>query len=120
MKGKKRRKSKERDVALQLRLYIADTTARSMLAKANLQSFCDRYLRRGYKLRIIDIVREPEAAFRDDILATPTLVRVVPGPPRAIVGNLSDTAAVLRALDLSESEARPEAPGAFLGKAGTA
>ena len=120
MKAKKKRKSKKKGVALELRLYVADTTARSMLARANLESFCERYLRRGYKLRIIDIVKEPEAAFRDDILATPTLVRVVPGPPRAIVGSLSNTAAVLRALDLGESETLPQSPGAFLGKLGTA
>ena len=120
MKTKGKRKSKKKEVGLELRLYVANTTARSMLAKANLQSFCERYLRRGYKLRIIDIVKEPEAAFRDDILATPTLVRVVPGPPRTIVGNLSDTAAVLRALELSEPEPRRLSAGAFLAKAGTA
>lgn len=124
MKATKKRRSKKKEAALQLRLYVADTTARSMLARANLQSFCERYLRPGYKLRVIDIVKEPEAAFRDEILATPTLVRVVPGPPRTIVGSLSDTAAVLRALDLSESEGRrgaePLKPGTFLEKAGTA
>jgi circadian clock protein KaiB len=85
---------------LELRLYVANSSPRSQLARTNLRTFCDRYLERGYRVQIIDIVRDPEAAFRDDILATPTLMRVSPAPQKTVIGSLSDAASLLRAFDL--------------------
>lgn len=83
-----------------MHLYIADTTARSILASGNLQRLCDQYLKGHYRVTVIDIVKEPELAREHEILATPTLVRVVPGPPKTVIGCLSDTERVLKALQM--------------------
>ncbi len=91
---------KKRKPAWELHLYIADTTPRSLLAMANLQSLCEQYLQQGYNVRIIDIIKDPAAAIRDDILATPTLVRVQPTPQKTVIGSLADAQRVLRGLDL--------------------
>lgn len=84
----------------EMRLYVADTTARSVLATENLQSLCEQYLSGQYRLTIIDLVKQPELAREHEIMATPTLVRLFPGPEKTVIGSLSDTARVLRALEL--------------------
>jgi len=96
----KRRTASQSVVVLELRLYIADTSARSVLAKANLQSLCQKYLRGRCRVTVIDLVKEPDLARRDEILAIPTLVRVLPGPWRMVIGCLSDKDRVLKALEL--------------------
>jgi circadian clock protein KaiB len=124
MKSAKKRAKEKRRSPVRLRLYVADTSARSILAMVNVQTFCERYLQHGYKLRIIDIVKDPVRAFRDDILATPTLMRVAPGPPKIIIGTFSDAQHVLRALELG-SHAEPSLPpgntgATFIQSIGTA
>ena len=109
MKAKKKGAKAKKGSAVRLRLYLADTSARSILAMVNVQAFCERFLQHGYKLNIIDIVKDPVRAFRDDILATPTLMRVSPGPRKTIIGTFSDAQHVLRALELS-SHAEPCLP----------
>lgn len=84
----------------QLHLYVANTTARSILASGNLQRLCDQYLKGHYRVTVIDIVKEPELAREHEILATPTVVRVVPGPPKTVIGCLSDTERVLEFLQI--------------------
>lgn len=82
----------------ELRLYVANETARSMLARANLRSFCDKYLPHECDLRIIDIMNQPAVAAENDIVAIPTLVRVRPYPKKTVIGTLSDVQSVLRGL----------------------
>lgn len=104
MNGKKKKKKaplrKKRATVWQLHLYVADTTARSILASGNLQRLCDQYLKGHHRVTIIDIVKEPELAREQEILATPTLVRVAPGPRKTVIGCLSDTERVLKALQM--------------------
>lgn len=108
MKKRKAAVKHEKRSPLVLRLYIANSTPRSQLARANLSTFCERYLERGYRVQVIDIVRNPESAFQNDILATPTLVRVQPSPQKTVIGALSDPSSVLRALDLPEQTVKPQ------------
>ena len=103
MKSHKRRKKPARR-RWELRLYVADTTPRSVLAQENLRSFCDKFLQGNYRITIIDIVREPEQARKNEILATPTLVRVLPQPQRVLIGSLSDAQRVIRALELNDQD----------------
>lgn len=109
-KSKKKKKTaarRKRVPVWQLHLYIADTTARSILASGNPQRLCDQYLKRHYTVTVIDIVKEPELAREREIVATPTLVWVVPGPPRTIIGCLSDSERVLKALQMDNQPGQP-------------
>ena len=92
---------KKRAPVWQLHLNIADTTARSILASGNLQRLCEQYLKGHYRVAVIDIVKEPELARKHEILATPTLVRLVPAPKKTVIGCLSDTDRVLKALQIA-------------------
>jgi circadian clock protein KaiB len=84
----------------ELRLYVAGQTAKSLTAFANLQRICEEHLAGKYSIELIDLLKNPRLAAGDQILAIPTLVRRLPEPMRKIIGDLSDTEAVLVGLDL--------------------
>lgn len=71
---------KKRAPLWELHLYVANHTPRSVLASENLESFCQQYLAGRYRVTIVDIVKQPALAREHEILATPTLIRVLPGP----------------------------------------
>jgi circadian clock protein KaiB len=78
-----------------LRLYIADNTPQSAIAYRNLKRLCSLHLAGQYSLEVIDLMKNPELAKDDEILAVPTLVRKMPIPIRKFIGTLTDTARVL-------------------------
>lgn len=84
----------------ELRLYIAGNTSKSMAALANLKKYCNQHLRDQYSIEVIDLLKQPQLATGDQILAIPTLVRKVPAPIRKIIGDLSNEEKVLVGLNL--------------------
>jgi circadian clock protein KaiB len=88
---------------VELRLYVAGQTPKSLAALSNLKKICRDHLDCGYKLHVIDLVKTPQLAQGDQILAIPTLVRNLPVPIRKIIGDLSDLERVLVGLNLRES-----------------
>jgi circadian clock protein KaiB len=87
---------------LKLRLYVAGQTPKSMTALSNLKKICEEHLH-GYELEVIDLLKQPQLARGDQILAIPTLVRKLPEPMKKIIGDLSNTERVLVGLDLREA-----------------
>lgn len=84
----------------QLRLYVLDSTPRSQAALANLKRFCETHLKGIYRITVIDLLKQPQLAKGDQILAIPTVVRQLPKPVRTIIGNLSNVENLLVGLDL--------------------
>lgn len=84
----------------QLRLYVTGQTLKSKTAFANLKTICETNLKGSYHIEVIDLLKKPQLAKGDQILAVPTVVRKLPKPVRIIIGTLSDTARVLVGLDL--------------------
>jgi circadian clock protein KaiB len=89
---------------LELKLYVAGQTPKSLAALANLKKICAEHLDGQYTLQVIDLVKTPQLARNDQILAIPTLVRKLPEPIRKIIGDLSDQNRVLVGLNLQEME----------------
>lgn len=83
-----------------LRLYVAGQTPKSLVALANLKRICEEHLAHSYKLEVIDLVKQPQLAAGDQIVAVPTLVRRLPPPIKRIVGDLSNTERVIVGMDL--------------------
>lgn len=83
-----------------LRLYTSGNTHKSLTAFANLKKICDEYLHGEYQIEVIDLIKNPQLARGDQILAIPTLVRQLPVPIRKIIGDLSNTEQVLVGLDI--------------------
>jgi circadian clock protein KaiB len=84
----------------QLKLYVAGQTPKSVAALANLQRLCETHLKGCYRIEVIDLIRQPQLAAGDQILAVPTLVRKIPQPMRKIIGDLSNEERVLVGLDI--------------------
>lgn len=84
----------------QLRLYVTDATPKSLTAFSNLKKICESQLKGCYRIKVIDLVKQPQLAKGDQILAIPTVVRMLPKPVRTIIGNFSDIERVLVGLDL--------------------
>ena len=87
----------------ELRLYVAGQTPKSLTALANLKKICNEHLDGRFELHVIDLVKTPQLAQGDQILAIPTLVRNLPHPMRKIIGDLSDTERVLVGLDVRKN-----------------
>ena len=94
----------------QLRLYVAGQTPKSVAAFRNLKKLCEEHLPGRYRIEIVDLLKQPQLAAGDQIVAIPTLVRKLPEPLRRIVGDLSDTARTLVGLQL-RPQSSSDAPG---------
>jgi circadian clock protein KaiB len=94
-----------RPVIFKFRLYVAYDALNSAQAQANLMALCRTYLADRYEIDLVDVFKEPLRALTDGIFMTPTLIRLEPLPVRRIVGTLSQTAVVLRTLDLDGGKA---------------
>jgi circadian clock protein KaiB len=86
---------------LVLRLYVTGNTHRSTRAVENARRLLQIHAAGRFELEVIDIYLHPKAAIAAQIIAAPTLVQLNPGPPRRVIGDLSDTGKVLAALGLN-------------------
>ena len=87
-----------------LKLYVAGNTPNSMRALKTLRNILETDFRGVYALKVIDVLKNPQLAEEDKILATPTLSKILPPPVRRIIGDLSDRERVLIGLDLLYDE----------------
>jgi circadian clock protein KaiB len=92
--------SKKKNDQLVLRLYVTDETPNCTTALKNLQAICKEELEGKYKIEVIDLLKHPQLGHNHQILAIPTLVKVLPSPLKRVIGDLSDTQKVLVGLDL--------------------
>ncbi len=97
-----RKAKRSNEESWNLRLYIAGQTPRAVRAFENLKRICEKHLEGTYHIEVIDLLKSPQLAKGDQILAVPTLVRKLPEPVRKIIGDLSNTEKVLVGLDLRE------------------
>lgn len=104
MTNKVTSKRKNGSSVVRLRLYVAGQTPKSLAALSNLKKICDDHLKDRYRIEVIDLVKNPQLAQGDQILAIPTLVKKLPVPMRKIIGDLSNTDRVLVGLDIAETE----------------
>jgi len=101
---KPKEKSQKTPKEWELRLYVAGQTPKSLAAFANLKKICEQHLAGEYHIEVIDLLKNPQLASGDQILAIPTLVRKLPEPIRKIIGDLSNTERVLVGLDIREQK----------------
>jgi circadian clock protein KaiB len=103
-KSTPRARSRRKEKTWELRLYVAGQTPKSLAAFANLKKICEEHLAGQYHIEVIDLLKKPQLASGDQILAIPTLVRKLPQPIRKIIGDLSDTERVLVGLNLRQQK----------------
>ena len=91
-----------------LKLYVAGNTPSSIRALSTLRDILETEFKGVYALKVIDVLKSPQLAEEDKILATPTLSKILPPPVRRIIGDLSDRERVLIGLDLLYEELSEE------------
>ena len=84
-----------------LKLYVTGKTANSRRAIENLKSVLETEIKGLYTLKIIDVLKYPNLAEEDKILATPALMKVLPPPVKKVIGDLSNKEKVLSGLGLT-------------------
>jgi circadian clock protein KaiB len=84
----------------ELKLYVVDATRSSTRAIQELEALLEGKFKGQYSLEIIDMLTNPGLAEADKVLATPTVIKIAPGPEARIVGGLSDHEKVLAGLGL--------------------
>ena len=98
--SKRKKASKGNPGFWELRLYVAGPTPKSITAFDNLKKLCEEHLKGKYHIEVIDLLKNPQLARGDQIVAVPTLVRKLPPPLKKIIGDLSNEVRVLVGLDL--------------------
>jgi circadian clock protein KaiB len=109
MKRKSKNATRPSEGILELRLYVAGQTPKSLAAISNLNKICNAHLDAQFRIEVIDLVKNPALARDHQILAIPTLVRRLPVPIRKIIGDLSDTERVVVCLEVRNSKTHRKA-----------
>ena len=89
-----------------LHLFVTGASVNSVRAITNLKRICETYLPGRYALTVTDVRQERELAEQQQLIALPLLIKRFPLPERRLVGDMSDTARVLKGLGLSDLPAR--------------
>lgn len=83
-----------------LRLYIAGQTTKAQKAIEDLEAFLDEYCKGEYSFEIIDVFENPQLTGFDQIIVTPTVIKLLPPPTVRITGELSNRERAKEALGL--------------------
>ncbi len=94
------RKQGQPNAFYHLRLYISGSTPQSTRALQAVKKTCEQYLKGRYALEVIDVYQQPELARKGQVVAAPTLVKLLPEPLRRLIGDMSDREHLLVGLDL--------------------
>jgi circadian clock protein KaiB len=83
-----------------LRLYVTGSSPRSARAIFNIRKICDEHLPGRHDLEVVDLSQHPMLAKSEQILAAPTLIKILPLPARRFVGDMSQSERILQGLGL--------------------
>ena len=87
----------------QLRLYVTGVTPRSLQAIESIKHICETHLKGRYKLKVVDVYQQPELAKKEQILAAPTLIKLLPKPLRRFIGDMAKKDRILLGLNIQPS-----------------
>ena len=90
----------ERGPAVELILYVSSLSRYAHVAQRNFEQLIARFDRRNVSFEVCDISANPERGDEDAICYTPMLVKRLPLPRTYVLGDLSNTQALV---DLLES-----------------
>jgi circadian clock protein KaiB len=91
-----------------LRLYVCGMTTRSQSAIQALRRVCERHLANSYEFEVINLSEHPELAQREQIIASPTLVKERPLPQSRMIGDMSREERVIAGLGIRPLPADPD------------
>ncbi len=84
-----------------LHLYVSGCTPRSQRVIANVKDVCERCLKDQYRLEVIDMYKHPNKVRDEQIVASPTLLKLAPLPETRIIGDMTNSKNLLSGLGLT-------------------
>ncbi|MGD0808426.1 MAG: circadian clock KaiB family protein [Acidimicrobiales bacterium] len=87
-----------------LTLYVNGASPQSLEAIETVRALCDNELADQVDLEVIDVNLQLGLVVRDQVLASPTLIKRLPLPLRRLVGDLTDVNRVRTGLNLGPLE----------------
>lgn len=84
-----------------LRLYLNKAAPKALRTETLLKGHLDVLLPGQYEIEILDVKSDIEKALADQIIATPTLIRLAPAPSKKIIGDFADRDQVAASLDVT-------------------
>ncbi len=88
-----------------LRLFVTGHSPLSNRAIVNIRKICEENLAGRYELEIVDVSRNPRLAIAEQIVAAPTLIKLLPEPLRRFIGDMSQSERILVGLDVRKEQA---------------
>ena len=85
---------------IKLRLYVTGQTPTSRALTDQLHALFQQEYPDRYHLEVLDIFEHTESAMADDVMVTPTLMRMLPMPVRRLIGDLGNRERVLAGLSI--------------------
>jgi CheY-like chemotaxis protein len=85
---------------IEIALYLTLPWPSSVRARANLDRVLATVPKGDVRLKVCDLAKEPERAELDNVLFSPTLVKVWPAPKMWILGDLSEAGVLTDLLEL--------------------
>ncbi|HTY91219.1 MAG TPA: circadian clock KaiB family protein [Methanocella sp.] len=85
-----------------LRIYVAGETPKMQDSVRKLQKICDEHLNGRYSIEVIDLMKNPQLAAGEQILAIPTVIRKLPEPVKRLIGDLTIEEKVIVGLDIKK------------------
>lgn len=82
-------------------LFVAGDEPNSALARGNLVRLCDAHLPGRYEIHTVDVLKDAGAAYKHNVIVTPTLILIRPLPRVTLFGTLRDPGQVRAALRLT-------------------
>lgn len=98
--AKKGKKAEADETQWDLRIYVAGETPKMKAAIKNLKNVCNEYLKGRCTVEVVDLLKHPQLAAGEQILAIPTVVRKLPEPVKRLIGDLTITEKVIVGLDI--------------------
>lgn len=86
-----------------LKVYVAGETFRSRRTRDDLHQLFHSQFQGEYSLEVIDVLKHPDVAVRDKVIATPTLIKELPEPIQRVTGNLSKDS-IMQGLQLHSAQ----------------
>ena len=87
-----------------LRIYVAGETPKMQEAVRKLQKICDEHLSGRCSIEVVDLIKNPQLAAGEQILAIPTVIRKLPEPVKRLIGDLTIEEKVIVGLDIKKNK----------------
>ena len=80
---------------IELVLYVSAASSHTATARRNCEALLSRFDQQCVRLEICDVSKHPDSAESDGVCFTPVLMKKSPLPRAYVVGDLSNTAALV-------------------------